>query len=127
MSDQQDRGPDRRSPERKSAAVREAIRDELAGDAPVVKRRDGPVVQLDHVSLAFDVPILEDISLLANQGETLCIVGESGTGKSTILKRIPRLLVPDKGRVLIDGENIAPLSFEEALVVRQKMGMVFQG
>src|SRR6185503_14710804 len=51
----------------------------------------------------------------------------SGTGKSTALKLILRLLVPDKGKVLIDGEDIAPLSFEEALKVRQKMGMVFQG
>jgi phospholipid/cholesterol/gamma-HCH transport system ATP-binding protein len=55
------------------------------------------------------------------------IVGESGTGKSTALKLILRLLVPEKGRVLIDGEDITHLSFEEALKVRQKMGMVFQG
>jgi phospholipid/cholesterol/gamma-HCH transport system ATP-binding protein len=121
------RGPDRRSSEGKTASVREAIRSELAGDAPIAARRDGPVVELDHVSLAFDVPILDDISLVASQGETVCIVGESGTGKSTTLKLILRLLVPDKGRVLIDGQDIAPLSFEEALMVRQKMGMVFQG
>jgi phospholipid/cholesterol/gamma-HCH transport system ATP-binding protein len=127
MSEQRDRGPDRRSPEKRTADVRQAIRSELAGDVPIAARKDGPVVQLDHVSLAFDVPILEDVSLLANQGETICIVGESGTGKSTTLKLILRLLVPDRGRVLIDGQDIAPLSFEEALMVRQKMGMVFQG
>jgi phospholipid/cholesterol/gamma-HCH transport system ATP-binding protein len=55
------------------------------------------------------------------------IVGESGTGKSTALKLILRLLVPDSGKVLIDGDDITNLSFEEALQVRQKMGMVFQG
>ena len=54
-------------------------------------------------------------------------VGESGTGRSTALKLILRLLVPDKGRVLIDGQDITGLSFNEALQVRQKMGMVFQG
>lgn len=130
------RGPDRRSPDGKGAAVREAIRTELETDRPnaaarrEARRRGGqaePVVQLEHVSLAFDVPILEDISLIANEGETVVVVGESGTGKSTMLKLILRLLVPDRGRVLIDGEDIAPLSFEEALKVRQKMGMVFQG
>ena len=73
------------------------------------------VVELDHVSLAFDVPILEDVSFAAREGETIAIVGESGTGKSTMLKLILRLLVPDRGRVLIDGEDITDLTFEEAL------------
>jgi phospholipid/cholesterol/gamma-HCH transport system ATP-binding protein len=54
-------------------------------------------------------------------------VGESGTGKSTALKLILRLLVPDKGQVRISGQDITNLTFEEALEVRQRMGMVFQG
>ena len=53
--------------------------------------------------------------------------GASGTGKSTILKLLLRLLVPDKGQVFIDGEEITQLNFADALKVRQKMGMVFQG
>jgi phospholipid/cholesterol/gamma-HCH transport system ATP-binding protein len=134
-----ERGKDRRAPEadrrtvpegeRKSASVRRAIRSELEsdGEGGPERRPDVPVVQLEHVSLAFNVPVLDDVSFVADQGETVCIVGESGTGKSTALKLILRLLVPDKGKVLIDGEDIAPLSFEEALEVRQKMGMVFQG
>lgn len=135
-----ERGRDRRAPEgdrrtvpegdRKSASVRQAIRSELQTDEDGdvhEPRPDAPVVQLENVSLAFNVPILENISLAAEQGETICVVGESGTGKSTMLKLILRLLVPDTGKVLIDGEDIAPLSFEEALDVRQKMGMVFQG
>src|SRR3954470_2775366 len=130
------RGPDRRSPERKSASVREAIRSELESDAPGDEQREqareeqgelASVVQLDHVSLAFDVPILEDVSLEARRGETICIVGESGTGKSTTLKLILRLLVPDRGRVSIDGDDITDLTFRKALEVRQRMGMVFQG
>jgi phospholipid/cholesterol/gamma-HCH transport system ATP-binding protein len=86
-----------------------------------------PVIELSHVYLSFDTPLLEDISLEVSRGETLVIAGESGTGKSTILKLMLRLLVPDRGDVLIDGERINDLSFEDALVVRQKMGMVFQG
>ena len=116
-------------------AVREAIRSELASDAPgaledKARREDAgerAVIELDHVSLAFDEPVLEQVSFAANEGETVVVVGESGTGKSTILKLILRLLVPDQGRVMIDAEDITHLSFEEALKVRQKMGMVFQG
>ena len=85
-----------------------------------------PIVQVDDVSLAFDEPILKDVSFQANEGETIVVVGESGTGKSTILKLLLRLLVPDKGRVMIDGEDIVDLGFDEALEVRQKRGMVFQ-
>ena len=124
----------RRREDRKTGQVREAIRNELAADA----RADGalaqeeaaearPVIEMQGVTLSFDQPILEDVSLVAREGETIVIVGESGTGKSTALKLILRLLVPERGRVLIDGEDITHLSFEEALKVRQKMGMVFQG
>jgi phospholipid/cholesterol/gamma-HCH transport system ATP-binding protein len=126
------READRRdAPERNTKSVRQAIRHELASDADgapaAVETEKPPVVSLEHVSLAFDVPIVKDISFEAHEGETVVIVGESGTGKSTLLKLILRLLVPDEGRVLIDGEDITNLTFEEALQVRQKMGMVFQG
>jgi phospholipid/cholesterol/gamma-HCH transport system ATP-binding protein len=85
------------------------------------------IVELEHVSLAFDRPILEDVSLVVRRGETVVIAGESGTGKSTTLKLILRLLRPDKGRVIVDGEVINDVTYEEALIIRQKMGMVFQG
>jgi phospholipid/cholesterol/gamma-HCH transport system ATP-binding protein len=126
----------RRVSERKSESVWAAIRDELADDAPTAakqasaKKERGesePVIELDHVFLSFENPILQDVSFTARQGETICIVGESGTGKSTTLKLILRLLVPDKGHVRISGEDITDLTFEEALEVRQRMGMVFQG
>jgi phospholipid/cholesterol/gamma-HCH transport system ATP-binding protein len=128
--------PERREGDRKSQAVRRAIRSELEHDAPddqarrEAMQRSGefkPVIEVSNVYLAFDVPILEDVSFTAHQGETIAVVGESGTGKSTILKLLLRLLVPDRGTVCIDGEDITDLSFEEALKVRQKMGMVFQG
>lgn len=130
------REPDRRDPRpRDTTSVRKAIRSELAEDSARPEGANGgvatadkpAVVSLEHVSLAFDVPILKDVTFAANTGETVAIVGESGTGKSTILKLILRLLIPDAGRVLIDGEDIVGLTFDEALKVRQKMGMVFQG
>jgi phospholipid/cholesterol/gamma-HCH transport system ATP-binding protein len=149
MSDNEDdrRGKgERRSPNEKdetamprrardSGRVRAAIRNELeevaedAGDKNAVEKgRHAPtVIALDNISLAFDEPILENVSFAAKEGETVVVVGESGTGKSTILKLILRLLVPEQGRVSIDGEDITHLTFDDALKVRQKMGMVFQG
>jgi phospholipid/cholesterol/gamma-HCH transport system ATP-binding protein len=125
------------APERQSQRVREAIRSELAsdthptrlGEAQRVARPSerADVIDLKRVYLSFDRPILEDVSFTARHGETVAIVGESGTGKSTILKLILRLLIPDSGAVAIDGEDITHLTFEEALEVRKKMGMVFQG
>jgi phospholipid/cholesterol/gamma-HCH transport system ATP-binding protein len=125
----------RRTVERRPTTIRRAIRDELARDASdefdyeetrPQEHEAYPVIDLDHVYLSFDRPILEDVSLQARRGETVCLVGESGTGKSTSLKLILRLLVPDKGRVCINGQDITDLTFEEALESRQRMGMVFQ-
>ena len=113
--------------------ARSAIQSELASEDTEDRPRPedpGPlrdaVIELERVHLAFDRPILEDVSFAAFPGETLVIVGESGTGKSTALKLILRLLQPDKGHVYVCGQDIADLSFTEALAVRQKMGMVFQ-
>jgi phospholipid/cholesterol/gamma-HCH transport system ATP-binding protein len=85
------------------------------------------VVEARNLYLAFGAnQVLEDISFEVREGDALAIVGVSGVGKSTILKLILRLLVPDSGQVIIDGEDINQLTFEEVLKVRQKMGMVFQ-
>ena len=150
MSDDRRNKPERRIPNAPpqpsmprragdSGRVRAAIRDELetlaeAGAEEQAKPNEQEgrdparkIIALDNVSLAFDEPILQDVSFAARGGETVVVVGESGTGKSTILRLILRLLVPDKGRVSIDGKDITGLTFDEALEVRQKMGMVFQG
>ena len=115
--------------------VRKAIRGEIEADRPSARRaiantmefKAANVVALEHVSLAFEQPILDDVSFSAAKGETVTVLGESGTGKSTILKLLLRLLVPDRGKVYIEGEEITQLDFNDALKVRQKMGMVFQG
>ena len=112
----------RRASERRPTTIRRAIREELAGDDSTdeyfaethpQEHRAVPVIEVDHVSLSFDRPILEDVSLEARKGETICLVGESGTGKSTMLKLVLRLLVPDRGQVCIHGEDITNLTFEE--------------
>jgi phospholipid/cholesterol/gamma-HCH transport system ATP-binding protein len=115
--------------------VRDAIRKEIKADRPpdlppTMEYRahaSNKIIELEHVYLGFERPILEDVSFQALSGETIVVAGESGTGKSTILKLLLRLLTPDRGEVYIDGDEITQLSFADALQVRQKMGMVFQG
>jgi phospholipid/cholesterol/gamma-HCH transport system ATP-binding protein len=143
--DRREGGGERRHPEtpgqsgfRRTAdhdRVREAIRKEIKADRPpdlppTMEYRamaTNKVIELQNVYLGFERPILEDVSFQALSGETIVVAGESGTGKSTILKLLLRLLTPDRGKVLIDSEEITQLSFPDALQVRQKMGMVFQG
>ncbi len=125
-----DRAPDDVHAERVRAAIRKEIRADAKADAED-NGADAPepkaIVELIDVSLAFDRPILENVSFAVREGETIAVVGESGTGKSTILKLILRLLVADKGQVCINGQDISGLSFNDALEIRQHMGMVFQG
>jgi phospholipid/cholesterol/gamma-HCH transport system ATP-binding protein len=84
-------------------------------------------VALDHVSKSFgDRPVLLDVNLSVAPGETICIVGRSGTGKSVTLKLIIALIKPDAGHIWIDGEDITQLEGNELSRVRRKMGFLFQ-
>lgn len=71
-------------------------------------------------------PILEDMSFRIEKGESVVIIGRSGGGKSVLLKHLIGLLTPDRGEVLIAGENIVGLTERELLRVRRRFGMVFQ-
>ena len=88
------------------------------------------MIFLENVNFSFpdheDGEVLVDIKFTVNQGETLVILGESGSGKTTILKIILGLLKPTSGRVLVDGEEITQLQEDELMRVRRKIGMVFQ-
>jgi len=109
--------------------VRAAIRDEIQADEEqdnATTQQHSPVIELRDVWLAFDRPVLEGVSFAAYKGETVTVVGESGTGKSTIVKLILRLLVADRGEVCVRGKDIEKVTYEEALKIRQRMGMVFQ-
>lgn len=86
-----------------------------------------PIVELRHVSLAFeDKPVLDDVSFRVGAGETLVLLGVTGSGKSVLLKLILGLLKPDAGEILIEGQNLVPLSEVQLYPFRQRMGIVFQ-
>lgn len=89
---------------------------------------DGEViVAVERIRLSLDGrPVLEDISFALYRGETLCILGGSGVGKSTLLRLVLGLTNPDEGRIVVDGVEITTASFEEVLRVRENIGMVFQ-
>lgn len=70
--------------------------------------------------------ILDGVNLRIETGESVVIIGRSGGGKSVLLKHMIGLLQPDAGQVLIDGENIEPMTERELLRVRSKFGMLFQ-
>lgn len=87
-----------------------------------------PSAEIDHVKFGFgDFIVHKDISISVNPGETVTILGPSGTGKTIILKLIMGLLKPQKGEVRIMGRSIGELPEEELTQVRRDVGMLFQG
>lgn len=85
-------------------------------------------IKIQNLSKSFgDKLIWEDVSLTINEGETLAIIGQSGCGKSVLLKHLNALLEPDSGKVMIDGSNIYDLKYMELRRVRQRFGVLFQG
>ena len=70
--------------------------------------------------------VLNGISLAVNRGETLAVLGRSGTGKSVLLRLIVGLEIPDSGSVCIHGQDIAGLTLDKLGEIRKKMGFLFQ-
>ncbi|MGH2360530.1 MAG: ABC transporter ATP-binding protein [bacterium] len=86
-----------------------------------------PELELRHVSIAFEAKqVLDDVSFTVSRGETIVLLGVTGSGKSVLLKVILGLLKPDSGEVLVGGQDLVPLSETELYPFRKRMGMVFQ-
>jgi phospholipid/cholesterol/gamma-HCH transport system ATP-binding protein len=84
-------------------------------------------ILLEEVHKAFGSKVvLDGVSLDVLDGETLAIIGGSGSGKSVLLKSIVRLLEPERGRVTVDGKDVASLRREELYQLRREVGYVFQ-
>lgn len=86
-----------------------------------------PYIQFRDVSKAFgDNVVLEHVSFEVDPGETVCILGRSGVGKSVSLHQIMGFLKPDSGRVIVAGEDITDYTEEQLEHIRKKVTMVFQ-
>jgi phospholipid/cholesterol/gamma-HCH transport system ATP-binding protein len=75
---------------------------------------------------AFDQPVLAGVNLTVGRGETISVVGHSGTGKSVLLKNTIGLIIPDSGDVVIDGQSVVRADRRQLAAIRKKVGYVFQ-
>jgi phospholipid/cholesterol/gamma-HCH transport system ATP-binding protein len=99
-----------------------AIKPEEAG-----KDNDAPVVSVEDLHKSFgNQTVLNGISLTVKRGETLAVLGRSGTGKSVLLRLVIGLEKPDSGSVRIHGQDIAGLALDQLGEIRKKMGFLFQ-
>ena len=86
------------------------------------------MIELKQVSKRFgDLIVLDGVNFAVNKGETVALLGPSGTGKSVLLKHINGLIHPDRGEVLVDGLNVNRLPRKELARLRARIGYVFQG
>ena len=87
-----------------------------------------PLIELDDVRKSYDgADVLRGVTLDVYAGETLCVIGGSGCGKTVTLKHMIGLETPDSGRVTFDGRDVASLTPRERVAMRMRFGMVFQG
>jgi len=86
------------------------------------------MIRVENLHKSFgSLEVLKEVDLEIEDGETLAIIGRSGSGKSVLMKHLVGLLSPDKGRVFVDDVDIGAIPYEELREVRQQFGVLFQG
>jgi phospholipid/cholesterol/gamma-HCH transport system ATP-binding protein len=102
--------------------------DQVARKPEEVEKDDSaPVVAVEDVHKSFGTQkVLSGINLAVRRGETLAVLGRSGTGKSVLLRLVIGLEKPDSGSVRIQGQDIAGLALDQLGEIRKKMGFLFQ-
>ncbi|MBI4211308.1 MAG: ABC transporter ATP-binding protein [Deltaproteobacteria bacterium] len=86
------------------------------------------LIAFQHVDKRFGAHrVLVDANIAIRQGETLTVIGGSGTGKSVFLKLLLGILRPERGRILFRGKNVPEMSERELIEMRRHIGMLFQG
>ncbi|MTI87463.1 MAG: ABC transporter ATP-binding protein [Balneolaceae bacterium] len=86
------------------------------------------MIEIRNLTKSFGENLVwSDVTFNIQDGETLAIIGKSGSGKSVLIKHLNALMYPDSGEVLIDGKCVFELSYTELRKVRQRFGILFQG
>ena len=85
------------------------------------------VVEIENLSIGFEKEkVLNSLSLKLYNGENLVVLGQSGSGKSVLIKCVVRLLAPDAGTIKVLGENVNELGRKDLAELRKKIGFLFQ-
>ncbi len=86
------------------------------------------MIEVQHISKAFaGTAVLKDVSFSFEPGKTNLIIGQSGSGKTVLMKCLVGLHEVDEGSILFDGRNFSGMGFKERKEIRQEIGMLFQG
>ena len=108
-------------------ALAEPNRDEPLLEKASAQDSAMPIIVFDDVSISFDGrAVLEHVSFSVRRGETLCILGRSGVGKSVSLRLLMGFLKPDSGSIQVEGQEITGLGEEGLRAIRKRVTMVFQ-
>jgi phospholipid/cholesterol/gamma-HCH transport system ATP-binding protein len=100
----------------------------MAVKATKTKESETPLIELRDLGVSFGRhAVLRDISLSVPRGQTLAVIGESGCGKTVLLKIIIGLLQPTGGHVIFDGQPIDQLNEKDLTALRTRFGFLFQG
>ena len=93
----------------------------------VISRSSDVVIEMQHLKKSFgNNHVLRDINLIINKGENLAILGQSGTGKSVLIKCIVGLVEIDDGKLVIFGQDISELKDKELIETQKRIGFLFQ-
>jgi phospholipid/cholesterol/gamma-HCH transport system ATP-binding protein len=110
-----------------SAAISQVVAEALASRVTPADPIGTPFIDFDKVSIAFgDRKILDEVSFHVGRGQTLCILGRSGVGKSVSLRILLGFLKADSGTVRVDGQDISTLDERGLQEIRKHVTMVFQ-
>src|SRR3954465_9099116 len=86
------------------------------------------MIEVKNLSKAFgEKVVLKNFEFRFEEGKSNLIIGESGTGKSVLIKCMVGLIHPEQGEVLYDGQDFLKMNFDQRKVIRQQIGMLFQG
>ncbi len=94
---------------------------------PDEPHEEGPLLRVEHIAIAFEKPVMKDASMTVRKGETVAVLGKSGTGKSVLLKLIVGLLHPDAGKIYYKDKEVTALDDLQLMSLRSEIGFLFQG